>query len=128
MFTLKVDDIHVHVHTVDFDRILRGLGELAKGNAEILAQGAALMSKVEDIQAQVTSIRGGVTSIGESLANVAADIDRIKADISGGLTASEADAVNADLTELQTKVQGVADAASALAESNPDPAAPPVEG
>jgi tetrahydromethanopterin S-methyltransferase subunit B len=113
---LKFDDVHVHIHTIDTDRVVALLTELTQ-------LGAQLMTKLDDIQAQVTTIRSGVAAIGGSLGNVSADIERIKAQLVGGMTATEADTAIADLTTLQEQVAAVATAAADLAASNPDPAA-----
>jgi uncharacterized protein YoxC len=134
--TVGADDVsgQLHIHTVDTDRILQALGEVASVVAALqqqvtflTSQGAQLMAKADDIQAQVATVRSGVAAIGGSLGNITADIERIKQQLSGGLTAAEADAAIAELTSLQTQVNAVATAAANLAASNPEPELPPAE-
>jgi prefoldin subunit 5 len=118
----------IHIHTVDTDKILRALSDVASGVEELRkelaflrSQGGSLMVTAQEIQAQVTAIRDEVATIGPALADVAADIDRIKAQIVGGITADEATAIQNQLTTVHDAVSSVATAAKTLAESNPNP-------
>jgi prefoldin subunit 5 len=126
---LELDEIgQLKFHSVDTDRILQALSDVAAGvltlhsEVEILrSQGVSLMATAAEIQAQVTAVREGVAAIGPSLADIAADIDRIKAQIVGGITADEATAIQNQLATVQDAVTSVVTAARTLAESNPNP-------
>lgn len=58
------------------------------------------MTTAADLAAKLTAIKTGLDA-------VAADIARIKGSISGGLTAAEADAVNAELDAVLARVTGI---------------------
>lgn len=125
-------DVHLHGNNPEMDRKLAEILRIQEATLDVIGgvvqQVGALMSKADDLKAGVAAVSAGLTSVGDSLTNVAADIDRIKAQIAGGLTATEADGVVKDLSDLQAKVTAVSTAASDLAASNPDPEVPPVEG
>ena len=66
--------------------------------------------KLDEILAQVSGINDATN-------NIAADLERLAGQISGGLTATEADSVIADLKTAADKLKAIADI-------NPEPPTP----
>jgi hypothetical protein len=83
-------DVHVHVHSGEAHPAAMDLLKI------LVRQGDSLMADVATINQKLTNIKTSAEAI-------AADIARIKGQIVGGITAEQADAIQAELTALEAR-------------------------
>jgi DNA invertase Pin-like site-specific DNA recombinase len=87
-------EIHIHIHHHPDSTIVTKLDR-------IISNQGVMMAKVDDLKAELVEIN---TTTDE----IASDIADLMSRIAGGLSAAEAEEVNAQLTALKDKLKSVA--------------------
>lgn len=87
-------EIHIHIPNITNEDISCKLDK-------ILEQLEVMMAKVDELKAELVAAN-------EATNELASDMDDLLSRLEGGLSAEEATAVQAQITELKTKLQAVA--------------------
>ena len=97
--TIKTDSTEVTIEPDGAFRtfVTQGFARIDLQLQRLYAQGQTLMSKATDIGAVVAALNTATNEI-------AADLARLRAQAAGGLTPEEADAFQAELSALETRL------------------------